>query len=88
MVPLPVLQEDVKVFLGKYRFKPPDAVKWSERCFLCLRGAMGSLCEFLGGCGGSRYIFHSRLQEDSCYKESVPLLLFNLASPDRGLILL
>ena len=38
MVPLPVLQEDVKVFLGEYRFEPPDTVRQSKRYSLCLWG--------------------------------------------------
>jgi len=88
MILLPVLWEDVEVFLGEYRFEPPDIIEQSERCSLCLQGTMGSLCEFLGGYRGSTYVFHSRLREDSCYKESVPLLIFNLASPDGGLLLL
>ena len=88
MVPLSVLWKDVEVFLGEYRFESPDAVGQSERCSPCLRGVTGFHCEFLGGHGGSAYIFCSRLREDSCYEKSVLLLIFNLASSDEGLALL
>jgi len=49
MVPLPVLWEDVEVFLGKYGFESSDAVGWSERFSPCLRGSTGSFRKFLGG---------------------------------------
>jgi len=30
MVPLPVLQKDIEVFLGKYGLESSDAVGWNE----------------------------------------------------------
>jgi len=49
MVPLPVLQEDVEVFLGKYGLEFSDAVGRNEGFLLCLCGLMDSFCKFLGG---------------------------------------
>jgi len=49
MVPLPVLREDVEVFLGKYGLESSDAVGRNERFLLCLRRSTGSFCKFLGG---------------------------------------
>jgi len=49
MVPLPVLQEDVEVFFGKYGLESSDAVGWNKGCLLCLCGLTGSFCKFLGG---------------------------------------
>jgi len=49
MVLLPVLWEDVEVFLGKYGFESSDAVRQNERFSLCLHGSMGFFCKFLGG---------------------------------------
>ena len=88
MVPLPVLQENVKVFLGEYRFEFSDIVRWGERFSLCLQGSAGSFCEFLGDCGGGMQVFCSRLWEDSYHKESVPLLVFNSTHLEEGLVLL
>jgi len=53
MVPLPVLQEDIEVFLGKYKLESSDAVGRNEGIFLYLRGSTGSFCKFLGGRRGS-----------------------------------
>jgi len=53
MVPLPVLWEDVEVFLGKYGLESSDAVRQNEKFSPCLLGSMGSFCKFLGGCRGS-----------------------------------
>jgi len=52
MVPLPVLWEDVEVFLGKYRLESSDAIGQNERFLLYLCRLMGSFCKFLGGCRG------------------------------------
>ena len=49
MVPLPVLREDVEVFLGKYGLESFDAVGRDEGFLPCLRGSTSSFCEFLGG---------------------------------------
>jgi len=49
MVPLPVLWEDIEVFLGKYGFEFSDAVGQNERFSLCLRRLTGFFCKFLGG---------------------------------------
>ena len=53
MVPLPVLREDVEVFLGKYRLESSDAVRRNEGFLPCLRRLTGSFCKFLEGCRGS-----------------------------------
>ena len=88
MVPLPVLQEDVEVFLGEYGFEFSDTVKQGKRFSLCLQGLVSSFCEFLGGYGGGMQVFHSGLWEDSCHKESVLLLVFNFAHSEGSLVLL
>jgi len=49
MVPLPVLWEDVEVFLGKYGFESSNAVGRNERFSPCLCESMGSFYKFLGG---------------------------------------
>jgi len=49
MVPLPVLREDIEVFLGKYELESSDAVGRNEGFLPCLRGLTGSFCKFLGG---------------------------------------
>jgi len=49
MVPLPMLWEDIEVFLGKYKLESSDAVRQNERFLLYLYGSIGSLCKFLGG---------------------------------------
>jgi len=49
MVLLPVLWEDVEVFLGKYGLKSFDAVGQDEGFLPCFRGLTSSFCEFLGG---------------------------------------
>jgi len=54
MVLLPVLWEDVKVFLGKYGFESSDAIGQNERFPLRLHGSTGSFCKFLGGHRGGR----------------------------------
>jgi len=87
MVPLPVLWEDVEVFLGKYGFESSDAVGRNERFSPCLRGSMGSLCEFLGGRRGCTQLFRSGFREDSGHEQSVSLLILNFTCPNRGLIL-
>jgi len=53
MVSLPVLWEDVEVFLGKYRLESSDTVRRDERFSPYLRGSTGSFGKFLGGCRGS-----------------------------------
>jgi len=83
-----MLQKDVKVFLGKYRFKFSNAVRQGKRFFPCLRGSTGFFCEFLEGCGGGMQVFHSGLWENSCHEESVPLLAFNFIYPKGDLVLL
>jgi len=49
MVSLPMLWEDVKVFLGKYRLESSNAVGQNKRFLLCLRGLTDSFYKFLGG---------------------------------------
>jgi len=51
MVPLPVLWEDVEVFLGKYKFESFSTVRWGERSSLCFQESTGSFCKFLGDHG-------------------------------------
>ena len=49
MVLLPVLWEDVEVFLGKYGLESSDTVRQNEGFLSCLCGSTGFFCKFLGG---------------------------------------